>query len=278
MGWPQDRCQPGAARPVGALGFDHHRDSAPPRRADGGQGQKAWKRFEHAAPNVLWQMDFKGDVAFGKGRLHPLTVVDDHSRYAVVLHAGDNERHQTVQNAVQAAFERYGLPEIILTDNGSPWGGAAERALTKLGVWLIEHGVAPWHSAPFHPQSHGKNERFNRTLKIELLDAHDFADLAQAQQAFDAWRHRYNHHRPHDALEPGGASRSLSPQPAPVQAQGRTIRVRTRRYHAQRRCRSQHQLPRQTHEGFQGAWSASTSPSGPPNATASSTWSSATSP
>jgi transposase InsO family protein len=166
-----------------------------------GPGQKPWKRFEHAAPNVLWQMDFKGDVAFGKGRLHPLTVVDDHSRYAVVLHATDNERHQTVQNAVQAAFERYGLPEIILTDNGSPWGGAAERTLTKLGVWLIEHGVAPWHSAPFHPQSHGKNERFNRTLKIELLDDHDFADLVQAQQAFDAWRHRYNYHRPHDALE-----------------------------------------------------------------------------
>ena len=61
-------------------------------------GQKAWKRFEHAEPNALWQMDFKGDVAFGRGRLHPLTVVDDHSRYAVVLHAADNERHQTVQD------------------------------------------------------------------------------------------------------------------------------------------------------------------------------------
>jgi transposase InsO family protein len=163
-------------------------------------GQKAWKRFEHAEPNALWQMDFKGDVAFGHGRLHPLTVVDDHSRYAVVLQAADNERHQTVQNAVQAAFERYGLPEVILTDNGSPWGDTGERSLTKLGVWLIEHGVAPWHSAPFHPQSHGKNERFNRTLKAELLEGRIFGDLPQAQQAFDGWRHRYNHHRPHDAL------------------------------------------------------------------------------
>jgi transposase InsO family protein len=163
-------------------------------------GQKAWKRFEHAEPNALWQMDFKGDVALGRGRLHPLTVVDDHSRYAVVLQAADNERHQTVQNAVQAAFERYGLPEIILTDNGSPWGDTGERSLTKLGVWLIEHGVAPWHSAPFHPQSHGKNERFNRTLKAELLEGRTFGDLQQAQQAFDGWRHRYNHHRPHDAL------------------------------------------------------------------------------
>jgi transposase InsO family protein len=166
-----------------------------------GCGQKAWKRFEHAEPNALWQMDFKGDVAFAQGRLHPLTVVDDHSRYAVVLGAADNQRHQTVQDAVQVAFECYGLPEVILTDNGSPWGDSGERSLTKLGVWLIEHGVAPWHSAPFHPQSHGKNERFNRTLKDELLERRTFDDLDQAQRAFDAWRHHYNHHRPHDALD-----------------------------------------------------------------------------
>jgi transposase InsO family protein len=163
-------------------------------------GQKAWKRFEHAEPNALWQMDFKGDVAFGGGRLHPLTVVDDHSRYAVTLQAADNQRRQTVQNAMRTAFERYGLPEIILTDNGPPWGDTGERWLTRFGVWLIEHGVAPWHSPPCHPQSHGKNERFNRTLKHELLDRRAFDDLDQAQRAFDAWRHRYNHHRPHEAL------------------------------------------------------------------------------
>jgi transposase InsO family protein len=192
-------------------------------------GQQAWRRFEHASPNALWQMDFKGPVAFGRGALHPLTVVDDHSRYAVLLHAADNERHQTVQDAVQAAFERYGLPEIILTDNGSPWGSAgggggetaAERTLTRFGVWLIEHGVAPWHSAPLHPQSHGKNERFNRTLKAELLGRR-FADLAEAQREFDAWRHRYNHHRPHDALDlavPADryqtSARSFTPKVAP---------------------------------------------------------------
>ncbi len=189
-------------------------------------GQKAWKRFEHAQPNALWQMDFKGDVAFGQGRLHPLTVVDDHSRYAVVLHATDNQRHQTVQNAVQAAFERYGLPDIILTDNGSPWGSTARKTLTRFGVWLIEHGVAPWHSPPMHPQSHGKNERFNRTLKAELLNFRDFADLAEAKKAFDAWRDHYNHHRPHDALAlavPADryrpSSRRFSPQVDPFEYQ-----------------------------------------------------------
>ena len=163
-------------------------------------GHKVWKRFEHAEPNAMWQMDFKGDVPFGGGQLYPLTVVDDHSRYAVVLQAAANQRRATVQRAVQAAFERYGLPEVILTDNGPPWGDTGERRLTKFGVWLIEHGVAPWHSPPRHPQSHGKNERFNRTLNIELLERMSFEDLLDAQQAFDAWRHRYNHHRPHDAL------------------------------------------------------------------------------
>jgi len=165
-----------------------------------GQGARPWKRFEHTKPNALWQMDFKGHVALQVGRLHPLTVVDDHSRYAVVLHAADNERTATVRNALQGAFERYGLPFAIQTDNGSPWGDTAEQWLTKLGVWLIEHGVDPWHTEPAHPQSNGKNERFNRTLKAELLDGRVFRDLDEAQPVFDDWRHRYNHHRPHDAI------------------------------------------------------------------------------
>ena len=181
-------------------------------------GQKIWKRFERAEPNALWQMDFKGDVALADGRLHPLTVVDDHSRYAVALQATDNQRRRTVQSAVQAAFERYGLPEIILTDNGPPWGDTGQRWLTRFGVWLIEHDVAPWHSPPCHPQSHGKNERFNRTLKHELLDRRTFGDLGQAQQAFDAWRHRYNHHRPHDALALAVPAERYRPSPRPFKA------------------------------------------------------------
>jgi transposase InsO family protein len=162
-------------------------------------GQQAWKRFEHSEPNKLWQMDFKGDVALRCGRLHSLTVVDDHSRYAVALTAAGNERDRTVRKALEGAFERYGLPECILTDNGGPWGGG-EQKFTKFSIWLIEHGVAPWHSTPWHPQSHGKNERFNRTLNAELLSDRVFDNLNQAQHAFDTWRHHYNHHRPHDAL------------------------------------------------------------------------------
>jgi len=178
-------------------------------------GQKGWKRFEHAEPNVLWQMDFKGEVAMARGELHPLTIIDDHSRFSVGLQAADNERHGTVQDGLQAAFERYGLPLLMLSDNGSPWGDTGEGSLTRLGVWLIEHGVAPLHSAPYHPQSHGKNERFNRTLEAELLAGRTFADLASAQRAFDAWRHHYNHHRPHDALALAVPADRYRPSPRP---------------------------------------------------------------
>jgi len=160
-------------------------------------------RFEHAAPNRLWQMDFKGHVALAEGahRCHPLTIVDDHSRFAVELGACADERTATVRARLTAVFRRYGLPERILTDNGSPWGsaGQAEHKLTPLNVWLIRLGIAISHSRPCHPQSHGKNERFNGTLKLEVL-ATPWRDLVHAQQGFDRWRHIYNHERPHEAI------------------------------------------------------------------------------
>ena len=87
-----------------------------------GGGQSAFTRFERARPNELWQMDFKGHVALHAGRLHPLTVLDDHSRFAVVLAACANERTETVRQQLIIAFRRYGLPERLITDNGSPWG------------------------------------------------------------------------------------------------------------------------------------------------------------
>jgi transposase InsO family protein len=63
-----------------------------------------WKRFEHEAPNRLWQMDFKGHFAVGEGRCHPLTVIDDPSRYNVALVACGNERRDTVQAALERVF------------------------------------------------------------------------------------------------------------------------------------------------------------------------------
>ncbi|HSW16817.1 MAG TPA: IS481 family transposase [Ramlibacter sp.] len=159
-----------------------------------------WQRFEHVAPNNLWQMDFKGHFALARGRCHPLTVLDDHSRYNIVLQACSNEQGATVQAALREVFRRYGLPTRINTDNGQPWGDAGQH-LTRLGAWLVRLGIRVSHSTPMHPQTNGKDERFHRTLKAEVLRGRSFADIEQCQQAFERWRAVYNTRRPHEALQ-----------------------------------------------------------------------------
>jgi transposase InsO family protein len=153
-------------------------------------------RFEHDAPNRLWQMDFKGHFAVGERRCHPLTVVDDHSRYAVVVAAFWNEQRKSVMSALTAAFRAHGLPERMLMDNGPPWGTDSEHRHTRLTAWLMRLDIRPRHGKPRHPQTQGKNERFNRTLKAEVLSGRRFEELAAVQAAFDEWRQLYNERRP----------------------------------------------------------------------------------
>jgi transposase InsO family protein len=162
---------------------------------------QAFIRFERAHPNALWQMDFKGHFALtDNSRCHPLTVLDDHSRFNLGLRACANEQGCTVKDQLTALFRRYGLPESIGIDNGSPWGDTPEHPYNPLTVWMIRHDIAVWHSRPYHPQTLGKDERFHRTLKAEVLVRESFADLQAAQHRFDAWRDIYNFERPHDAL------------------------------------------------------------------------------
>jgi transposase InsO family protein len=159
-----------------------------------------WQRFERASPNELWQMDFKGHFATQTGRCHPLTALDDHSRYNLILAACADERGQTVRAELENAFRRYGLPLAMLMDGGSPWSYPGEP-LTAFSVWLMRLGVRVLHGRPRHPQTQGKEERFHRTFKAEVVNGFSFRDLSDCQRAFDDWRPRYNHERPHDALD-----------------------------------------------------------------------------
>ena len=169
--------------------------------AEESEKRRRYQRFEKAAPNELWQMDFKGHFALaGGGRCNPLTVVDDHSRYGVVLAACADERRSSVVAALTSAFRRYGLPDRMLMDNGPPWGKDFAHRHTKLTAWLMRLGIEPIHGRPFHPQTQGKNERFNGTLKREVIAGVAFTDLAAVQRRFDAWLRLYNHERPHQGI------------------------------------------------------------------------------
>ncbi len=161
----------------------------------------AFRRFEHAVPNDLWQMDFMGHRPLQQGRVHPLTIVDDHSRYLLTLQAAADEHQDTVQAALTACFRQYGLPWAILADNGPSWGLMGKPGWTQLEVWLLRLGIALWHGAPYHPQTQGKVERLHGTLATDVFGVHIFPDLARTQVAFDAFRQCYNHDRPHEALQ-----------------------------------------------------------------------------
>lgn len=170
--------------------------------ANESQKHQAWQRFEHEAPNQLWQMDFKGWFSTGDAqRCNPLTVLDDHSRYVVCLQACENQQTETVQAQLTETFRRYGLPERMTMDNGAPWGNDLEHRYTPLTVWLIRLGVKTSHSRPYHPQTQGKDERFHRTLDVDLLRWRSFGDMIDVQNHFDKYRHVYNHERPHQALQ-----------------------------------------------------------------------------
>src|SRR3990172_10967914 len=179
-------------------GVFHRHDLSNPQNP---QGRKDWQRFEHPASNCLWQMDFKGPVTTLTGRCHPLTVLDDHSRFNLCLAAKPDQKTQTVKTALTDTFRRYGLPDTILVDNGSPWGSDAEHPYTPLGLWIMRLGVRVSHSRPYHPQTLGKDERFHRTLKQDILITRQWLDIHQLQRGLDAWRHVYNFERPHEALD-----------------------------------------------------------------------------
>ena len=169
--------------------------------AEASKASEPFHRFEHPAPNILWQMDYKGHFPLLNGqRCHPLTVLDDHSRFNLVLHASYNEQTAPTQQALIQAFRRYGLPQRMTMDNGSPWGNDRQHGFTPLTVWLMQLGIRIGHSRPYHPQTQGKDERFHRTLKLEVLRNTSFANTEECQQRFDQWRELYNHTRPHEAL------------------------------------------------------------------------------
>lgn len=163
---------------------------------------QAWQRFERDVPNALWQVDFKGHFDTPQGRCSPLTMLDDHSRFNVGLYACGQTTAKVVQTQMQQVFRLYGLPVQINFDNGAPWGcPKLPGQLTELGVWLVRLGIRITHSRPYHPQTNGKDERFHRSLKAEVLNGRSFDSLARVQLALDDWRTVYNQQRPHEALQ-----------------------------------------------------------------------------
>lgn len=159
-------------------------------------------RFEKAVPNEMWQADFKGHFPMENGvRCHPLNIIDDCSRFNLCIEALEKETFNAVKPIMERLFREYGLPFSFLCDNGNPWGTAQSLGYSRFEVWLMELGILTLHGRPRHPQTQGKEERFNRSFTRECLKGKTFADNDHAQKCFDEYRTFYNEERPHFALD-----------------------------------------------------------------------------
>jgi len=159
-----------------------------------------WKRFEKDLPNQLWQMDFKGHFAMlNNDRCHPLTILDDHSRYSLCIDAKNNEKWLNTKSSIEKVFCEYGLPSAILCDNGNPWGDS-QNGYSLFDLWMMQLNILPIHGRPLHPQTQGKEERFHRTMKNDLLSRVPIHNIEHAQKEFNSFRYCYNYERPHGAL------------------------------------------------------------------------------
>lgn len=159
----------------------------------------AEQRFERERPNELWQMDFKGHKNWPQG-VGPLSVIDDHSRYAIALEALGSTKAGPVRARLEQAFIECGLPDGVLMDHGVPWWSWAgpEAATTGLALWLMKQGIRLCWSGIGHPQTQGKVERFHGALERALVRRG--LGNEPPQRWLDRYRWEHNHVRPHEAL------------------------------------------------------------------------------
>lgn len=163
-------------------------------------------------PNHVWSADHKGWVATAYGaRLEPLTVTDGFSRYLVALSATQTTRANEAHPLFCKAFEDHGLPEVILTDNGSPFASASVTGLTSLSAHWTRLGIRHERIMPGKPQQNGRHERFHLTLKEAMTPPEK--SQAEQQRRFDLYRQDYNEERPHEALGQTPPNRFYQPSP-----------------------------------------------------------------
>jgi putative transposase len=152
------------------------------------------------APNAVWTTDFKGQFRLGDGTLcYPLTIADGYSRCLLGCRALTSTQVAESRPVFVRAFQEYGLPVRIRSDNGVPFATQALGRRSALSVWWVRLGILPDLIEPASPQQNGRHERMHRTLKRECTRPPRHSRRAQ-QHCFDTWRHEFNELRPHEAL------------------------------------------------------------------------------
>ncbi|MEY2438056.1 MAG: hypothetical protein QOF97_2892 [Acidimicrobiaceae bacterium] len=183
--------------------------------------KSAYRRFEFDRPNECWQIDA---TEWTLRRDRPVTimdVVDDHSRALTAIRAGTGPTTRLALDAIFAGGAQWGLPAMVLCDNGTCFAGA-NRVGSPFETVLAATGTRVIHSRIYHPETCGKIERFHATLKRWLAKQPLAATITELQAQLDVFAEHYNHHRPSSAggeltpAERHTATTAATPSPEPI--------------------------------------------------------------
>ena len=144
--------------------------------------------------NQVWSWDFVEDQTENGTRFRILSLIDEHTRECLALHVAWSIRAVDVITVVEAAMERYGVPEHLRSDNGP------EFIAYAIQDWLAEKKVKTIYIAPGSPWENAYIESFHDKLRDECLNREIFGNLLEAQVVIGEWRLHYNAERPHSSL------------------------------------------------------------------------------
>lgn len=151
--------------------------------------------------NHVWTVDFKGWwYTKDKNRCEPLTIRDEFSRFIIDIVALRHTHTEIIKNCFRKSFEKYGLPDYLRSDNGTPFATSTSlHGLSKLSVWWLRLGVTPNRISPGCPYQNGAHERLHKDMRKEL-QAKPARNIKQEQIRFDEWKTIFNYERAHEAI------------------------------------------------------------------------------
>jgi putative transposase len=144
--------------------------------------------------NQVWSMDFMSDSLMNGRRFRTFNIIDDYSRRAVSIEAEFSFPALGTIQAFKRAIEDHGKPDKVRVDNGP------EFTSLEFSSWCKTQGIVIQYIQPGRPMQNAFIERFNRTFRQDVLDAHLFEDISQVRILSEEWMRDYNNHRPHEAL------------------------------------------------------------------------------
>lgn len=145
-------------------------------------------------PNECWSIDFMRDALTCGRAFRTFNVVDNFNRQALTIQVKTSLPSRTVTRLLDEVAQQHGYPQRLRLDNGT------EFTAHHFKNWAQQHGIHLDFTEPGSPYQNAYIERFNRTFREDILDAHWFDSLDEAQTLANQWLNHYNQERPHETL------------------------------------------------------------------------------